>query len=157
MQLKLDDILNEIPCPYCEEGKPHEGEVLLYVTPDGEFRCFADLKIYRCEKGLKSKIPILKYLIEYARMKGLQAFAALDPGGNPIQIYVAPPIPEPIYRMPKIEWPQEFKDRIVVYYLSMVETYESAVEHIERFFRERYVRVSQEVVKRVLEDEGHES
>jgi hypothetical protein len=38
----------------------------------------------------------------------------------------------------------------------MVETYESAVEHIERFFRERYVRVSQEVVKRVLEGEGHE-
>jgi hypothetical protein len=67
--------------------------------------------------------------------------------------------------MPKIEWPQEFKDRILVYYVTivktheyvtMVETYESAVEHIERFFRERYVRVSQEVVKRVLEGEGHE-
>jgi hypothetical protein len=88
-------------------------------------------------------------------MRGLQAFAAFDPGCNPIQIYVAPPIPEPIYRVPKVEWPQEFKDRIVVYYLSIVGTYESAVEHIEKFFRERYVRVSQEVVKRVLEGEGH--
>jgi hypothetical protein len=157
MQLKLDDILNEIPCPYCEEGKPHEGEVLLYVTPDGEWRCFAGLKIYRCEKGLKPRIPVLKRLIEYARARGLQAFAAFDPGCNPIQIYVAPPILGPICRMPKIEWPQEFNDRIVVYYLSMVETYEAAVEHIERFFRERYVRVSQEVVAKALEGEGHES
>jgi hypothetical protein len=157
MQLKLEDILNEGPCHYCEDGKPHEGEVLLYVTPDGEWKCFADLKIYRCERGLKPRISILKNLIEYARMKGLHAFAALDPGCNPIQIYVAPPISEPIYRMPKVEWPQEFKDRIIVYYLSIVETYESGVEHIERFFRERYVRVSQEVVERVLGDEGHES
>jgi hypothetical protein len=157
MQLRLEDILNEGPCPYCKEGKRHEGEVVLYVTPDGEWRCFADIRIYRCEEGLKTRIPILKRLIEYARTKGLQAFAALDPGCNPIQIYVAPPIPEPICRMPKIEWPQEFKDRIVVYYLSMVETYESAVEVIERFFRERYVRVSQEVVKRALEGEGHGS
>jgi hypothetical protein len=165
MQLKLEDTLNEGPCPYCEDGKPHEGGVVLYVTPDGEWRCFADLKIYRCERGLKPRISILKYLIEYARMKGLQAFAALDPGCNPIQIYVAPPIPEPICRMPKVEWPQEFKDKILVYYVTivkthkyvtMVETYESAVEHIERFFQERYVRVSQEVVKRVLEGEGHE-
>jgi hypothetical protein len=155
MQLKLEDTLNEGPCPYCEDGKRHEGEVVLYVTPDGEWRCFADLKIYRCERGLKPRIPILKRLIEYARMRGLQAFAAFDPGCNPIQIYVAPPIPEPIYRVPKVEWPQEFKDRIVVYYLSIVGTYESAVEHIEKFFRERYVRVSQEVVKRVLEGEGH--
>jgi hypothetical protein len=166
MQLRLEDFI-DLPCPYCRgEGKPHEGEVLLYLKPDGEWGCFAGLKIYRCKRGLKGRIPKLKRLIEYAHIKGLRAFAALDPGCNPIQIYVVPPIPEPICRMPKVEWPQEFKDRILVYYVTivkthkyvtMVETYESAVEHIERFFQERHVRVSQEVVKRVLEGEGHES
>ncbi len=57
MQLRLDDIPNEGPCFYCKDKKPHEGGVLFYVTPDGEWRCFADLKIYRCEKGLKFRTP----------------------------------------------------------------------------------------------------
>jgi hypothetical protein len=32
MQLKLESFLNEGPCLYCEDGKPHEGDVLLYMT-----------------------------------------------------------------------------------------------------------------------------
>jgi len=32
MQLKLESFLNEGSCPYCEDGKPHEGDELLYMT-----------------------------------------------------------------------------------------------------------------------------
>jgi hypothetical protein len=85
----------------------------------------------------------------------LRAFAALDPGDDPrgtILIFVA----AITWEEDKIEWPQEFENRVAVYYFGLGDTHESAVERFERFYRECYVRVSQEVVKRVLEDEGHE-
>ena len=155
MQRRLEDFI-DLPCPYCKgEGGPHEGKVLLYLKPDGEWACFADIRIYRCEKGLKRKVPKLKYLIEYARARGLQAFAALDPGDNPrdpILIFVA----AITWEEEKIEWPQEFENRVAIYYFGLDDTHESAVERFERFYRECYMKVGQEVLERALGNMGHE-
>jgi hypothetical protein len=155
MQLRLEDFI-DLPCPYCRgEGKPHEGEVLLYLKPDGEWGCFAGLKIYRCERGLKGRIPKLKSLIEYARAKGLRAFAALDPGDDPrssILIFVA----AITWEEEKIEWPQEFENRVAVHYFGLDDTHESAVERFERFYRECYMKVGQELLAKMLGDEGRD-
>jgi hypothetical protein len=156
MQRRLEDFI-DLPCPYCRgEGKPHKGGVLLYLKPDGEWGCFADGRIYRCERGLKGRIPKLKRLIEYARIKGLRAFAALDPGDDPrgqILIFVA----AITWEEDKIEWPEEFENRVAVYYFGLDDTHESAVEHFERFYRECYMKVGQEVLERALGNMGHES
>jgi hypothetical protein len=156
MQRRLEDFI-DVPCPYCRgEGKPHEGKVLLYLKPDGEWACFADIRIYRCERGLKRRIPELKRLIEYARARGLQVFAALDPGDDPrdpILVFVA----AITWEEDKIEWPQEFENRVAVYYFGLDDTHESAVERFERFYRECYMKVGEEILERALGNMGHES
>jgi hypothetical protein len=153
MQRRLEDFI-DLPCPYCKgEGKPHEGEVLLYLRPDGEWGCFADGRLYRCERGLKGRVPKLRRLIEYARARGLRAFAALDPGDNsrdPILIFVA----AITWEEDKMEWPQGFENRVAVYYFGLDDTHKSAVERFERFYREYYMKVDQELLAKALGDEG---
>jgi hypothetical protein len=155
MQLKLESFLNEGPCPYCKEGKPHEGEVVLYTTPGGRWACLADERLYRCERGLEERLPTMKWLLDYARAKGLQAFAVesvIKGSRNLIRIYTM----DIQVREEEIEWPEEFKERILIVEYGWLRTLEWAVERLELRHRECCTHVDQEVLKRVLKGEGHE-
>jgi hypothetical protein len=57
----------------------------------------------------------------------------------------------------EIEWPEEFRKRILVVEFGLLKTLEWAVERLELMHRECCAHVDQEVLKRVLEGEGHES
>jgi hypothetical protein len=156
MQLKLEDFLSEGPCPYCKDGKAHEGEVVLYTTPDGGWACLADKRLYRCERGLEERLPTMKRLLEQARAKGLQAFAVeslIEGSRKPIRIYTM----DIRVNEEEIEWPEEFRKRILIVEFGWLRTLEWAVERLELMHRECCAHVDQEALKRVLESEGHES
>jgi hypothetical protein len=95
-------------------------------------------------------------LLEQARAKGLQAFAVeslIEGSRKPIRIYTM----DIRVNEEEIEWPEEFRKRILIVEFGWLRTLEWAVERLELMHRECCAHVDQEVLKRVLEGEGHES
>jgi hypothetical protein len=156
VQLRLEDFSRK-RCPYCEERRDwHEGSVTLYLTEEGEWRCFADEKIYWCEDALIKVIRLLKRLFERAASKGLRVYATSYLSGGPNFIHT---FGVELDGKDSIEWPEaeEFQGmRIIVLRLGF-RTHKEAVEELEKVSRHSHARVRQEVVAKALEDEGHES
>jgi hypothetical protein len=156
VQLKLEDFSGK-RCPYCEERRDwHEGTVILYLTEEGEWRCLADEKIYWCEDALIKVIRLLKRLFERAASKGLRVYATSYLSGGPNFIHT---FGVELGGRDSIEWPEaeEFQGmRIIVLRLGF-RTHREAVEGLEKVSRHSHARVSQEVLEKAFEGEGHES
>jgi len=154
VQLKLEDFYRR-KCPYCEEKRGwHEGSVTLYLTEEGEWRCLADEMIYWCEDALIRVIRLLKRLFECASSKGLRVYATSYFSGGPNFIHT---FGVELGGKDSVEWPEEFQGlRIIVLRLGF-RTHREAVENLEKVSRHSHARVSQEVLKKALEGEGHES
>jgi hypothetical protein len=154
VQLRLEDFSKK-RCPYCEEKRDwHEGSVILYLTEMGEWRCFADEKIYWCEDALIKVIRLLKRLFERAASKGLRVYATsyLSDSEGPTFIHT---FGVELDGKDSVEWPEEFQRmRIIVLRLGF-RTHREAVEDLEKVSRHSHARVSQEVLERAISPESY--
>jgi hypothetical protein len=153
MQLKLEEFFGK-RCPYCEEGRDwHEGSVTLYLTEEGEWGCFADERIYRCEDALIKVIRLLKRLFERAASKGLRVYATSYNSGGPNFIHT---FGVELGGKDSIEWPEEFQGMRAIVLRLGFRTHREAVEDLEKVSRRFKARVSQDVVVKALGTVGHE-
>jgi hypothetical protein len=154
VQLKLEDFSRK-RCPYCEEKIDwHKGSVILYLTEEGEWRCLANGEIYWCEDALIKVTRLLKRLFERAASKGLRVYATSYLSGGPNFIHT---FGGELDGKDSIEWPEEFQGMRVIVLRLGFRTHREAVEELEKVSRRFHARVSQEVVAKALEGEGHES
>jgi hypothetical protein len=128
--------------------------VILYLTEEGEWRCFANEEIYWCEDALIKVIRLLKRLFERAASKGLRVYATSYLSGGPNFIHT---FGVELGGKDSIEWPEEFQGmRIIVLRLGF-RTNREAVEELEKVAKRFHARVSQEVLEKAFEGKGHES
>jgi hypothetical protein len=154
VQLRLEDFSGK-RCPYCEEGRDwHKGSVILYLTEEGEWRCFANEEIYWCEDALIKVTRLLKRLFERAASKGLRVYATSYLSGGPNFIHT---FGGELDGKDSVEWPEEFQGMRTIVLRLGFRTHKEAVEELEKVSRHSHARVRQEVVAKALEDEGHES
>jgi hypothetical protein len=152
VQLRLEDFYRR-RCPYCEEKRDwHEGSVILYLTEEGEWRCFANEKIYWCEDALIKVIRLLKRLFHCATSKGLRVYATSYLSGGPNFIHT---FGGELGGKDSVEWPEEFQGmRIIVLRLGF-RTHREAVENLEKVSRHSHARVSQEVLEKAMSPESY--
>jgi hypothetical protein len=101
-------------------------------------------------------IRLLKRLFECAASKGLRVYATSYLSGGPNFIHT---FGVELDGKDSVEWPEaeEFQGmRIIVLRLGF-RTHREAVEDLEKVSRHSHAKVSQEVLEKAFEGEGHES
>jgi hypothetical protein len=154
VQLRLEDFYRR-RCPYCEEKRDwHKGSVILYLTEEGEWRCFANEEIYWCEDALIRVIRLLKRLFHCATSKGLRVYATSYLSGGPNFIHT---FGVELGGKDSVEWPEaeEFQGMRTIVLRLGFRTHREAVENLEKVSRQFHARVSQEVLEKAMSPESY--